>query len=47
MAVSRFVIGIDLGTTNIALAHVDTGAGDSPHGEGLPVPQVVNPFVLP
>ena len=46
MAVSRFVIGIDLGTTNIALAHVDTGAGDSPHGEGLPVPQVVNPFVV-
>ena len=28
MASSRFVIGIDLGTTNSALAYVDTGAGD-------------------
>ena len=29
MAASRFVIGIDLGTTNSALAYVDTGAGEA------------------
>ncbi len=28
MAHSRFVVGIDLGTTNSALAYFDTGAGD-------------------
>src|SRR4051795_7501770 len=46
MAASRFVVGIDLGTTNSALAYVDTGAGDTPEGEALSVPQVVNPFVV-
>jgi hypothetical protein len=46
MATSRFVVGIDLGTTNSALAFVDTGAGDSPEGEAMSVPQVVNPFVV-
>src|SRR5262245_27759102 len=46
MAASRFVVGIDLGTTNSALAFVDTGAGDMPEGEGMSVPQVVNPFVV-
>src|SRR5947208_5802470 len=46
MAVSRFVVGIDLGTTNCALAFVDTGKGDTPHCEGLGVPQVVNPGVV-
>src|SRR6476646_9321225 len=46
MAASRFVVGIDLGTTNSALAYVDTGAGDTPEGEGLPVPQEVNPGVV-
>jgi molecular chaperone DnaK (HSP70) len=46
MAASRFVVGIDLGTTNSALAYVDTGAGDTPEGESLSVPQVVNPFVV-
>ena len=30
MSASRFVVGIDLGTTNSALAYVDTGAGDEP-----------------
>ncbi len=41
---SRFVVGIDLGTTNSALAYVDTGrGGDAPKCEGLPVPQVVQP----
>ena len=28
MAAARFVVGIDLGTTNNALAYVDTGAGE-------------------
>ena len=28
MTASRFVIGIDLGTTNSALAYVDTGRGE-------------------
>src|SRR5262249_39071933 len=46
MAASRFVVGIDLGTTNRALGFVDTGAGDTPEGEALSVPQVVNPFVV-
>jgi molecular chaperone DnaK (HSP70) len=48
VGVSRFVVGIDLGTTNSALAYVDTGAGQ---GEDvvpaqLPVPQVVQPGVV-
>jgi molecular chaperone DnaK (HSP70) len=42
---SRYVVGIDLGTTNSALAYVDTGVGEGeeviPHQ--LPVPQVVQP----
>jgi hypothetical protein len=46
MAASRFVVGIDLGTTNSALAYVDTGSGDTPRCEGLGVPQVVNPGVV-
>src|SRR5437764_2103219 len=46
MASSRFVVGIDLGTTNSALAYVDTGRGDPPRCEPLPVPQVVNPGVV-
>jgi hypothetical protein len=42
---SRFVIGIDLGTTNSAIAYVDTGV---PEGQDLvlsilPIPQVVQP----
>jgi hypothetical protein len=42
---SRFVVGVDLGTTNSALAYVDTGV---PEGEDLvlnhlPVSQVVQP----
>jgi molecular chaperone DnaK (HSP70) len=45
---SRFVVGIDLGTTNSALAYVDTGVGE---GESvvpthLLVPQVVQPGVV-
>src|SRR5262249_36857322 len=41
---SRYVVGIDLGTTNSALAYVDTGV---PEGQDialahLPIPQVVH-----
>jgi hypothetical protein len=38
---SRFVVGIDLGTTNSALAYVDTGAGKDAKVTPFPVPQVV------
>src|SRR5688572_20445452 len=38
---TRFVVGIDLGTTNSALAYVDTGAGDAAKVKTFPVPQVV------
>ncbi|MCS7271420.1 MAG: Hsp70 family protein, partial [Gemmataceae bacterium] len=37
---SRYVIGIDLGTTNCALAYVDTGAAEA-RVAILPIPQVV------
>jgi molecular chaperone DnaK (HSP70) len=48
MASSRFVVGIDLGTTNSALAYVDTGAGE---GEDialvhLPISQLVQPATV-
>jgi hypothetical protein len=43
MTATRFVIGIDLGTTNSALAYVDTGAGDGARAAVFPVPQVVAP----
>ncbi|MDB5310964.1 MAG: dnaK 1 [Gemmataceae bacterium] len=38
---SRFVVGIDLGTTNSALAYVDTGAKTEAAVTPFPVPQVV------
>jgi molecular chaperone DnaK (HSP70) len=38
---SRFVVGIDLGTTNSAVAYVDTGSGDEPALQHLKIPQVV------
>lgn len=38
---SRFVVGIDLGTTNSALAYVDTGAGKDAKVTPFPIPQVV------
>jgi hypothetical protein len=43
VAQSRFVVGIDLGTTNSALAYVDTGAGETADARPtpMPVPQVV------
>src|SRR5919108_6022443 len=46
MASSRFVVGIDLGTTNTALAYVDTGAGGDPRPKVMPIPQVVQPGVV-
>jgi hypothetical protein len=47
VASSRYVVGIDLGTTNCALAYVDTAAeGDSQHPVLMQVPQVVNPGVV-
>src|SRR5262245_61941979 len=48
MAASRYVVGIDLGTTNSALAYVDTKAaeGDAQRPAVLPVPQVVQPGVV-
>jgi molecular chaperone DnaK (HSP70) len=45
---SRFVVGIDLGTTNSALAYVDTGAGEAAHQRPVffDIPQVVQPGVV-
>ncbi|MBV9404240.1 MAG: Hsp70 family protein [Acidobacteriaceae bacterium] len=41
---SEYIIGIDLGTTNSALAYVHTGGEkDSPDVRLFPVPQLVNP----
>jgi molecular chaperone DnaK (HSP70) len=48
VAASRYVIGIDLGTTNSALAFADTGIGEGRDvvAAQLPVPQVVQPGVV-
>jgi hypothetical protein len=46
MAHSRFVVGIDLGTTNSALAYFDTGLGDKAQLTHLKIPQVVAPGVV-
>jgi hypothetical protein len=43
MTLSRYIIGIDLGTTNCALAYADTGAGDEAAIRLLAVQQVVQP----
>ena len=43
MSASRFVVGIDLGTTNCAVAYYDTGAGEEPTVQHLLIPQVVSP----
>ena len=45
MAGSRFVVGIDLGTTNSGVAYVDTGAAEAADARSsdLAVPQVVGP----
>jgi hypothetical protein len=39
----RFIVGIDLGTTNSALSWVDLDRGDGAEVELQPVPQLVNP----
>jgi molecular chaperone DnaK (HSP70) len=47
MALSRYVVGIDLGTTNCALAYVDTGVGEAEaRPRQLEIPQVVQPGVV-
>ncbi|HYV34845.1 MAG TPA: Hsp70 family protein, partial [Gemmataceae bacterium] len=46
MSASRYVIGIDLGTTNSALAYVDTGAEGDPVLQHLQIPQVVQQGVV-
>ncbi len=44
---SRYVVGIDLGTTNSALAYVDTTADEKEQRPViLPIPQVVQPGVV-
>ena len=43
---TRFVIGIDLGTTNCALAYADTGVGGDPKAKPFGIPQVVNPGIV-
>jgi hypothetical protein len=46
MSTSRFVVGIDLGTTNSALAYYDSGLGDKAVLMHLKIPQVVAPGVV-
>jgi molecular chaperone DnaK (HSP70) len=46
MSASRFVVGIDLGTTNSALAYYDTGAAEEAGLAHLRIPQVVQPGVV-
>ncbi len=46
MTLSRFVVGIDLGTTNCALAYCDTGAGDAAMLQHLQLPQIVHAGVV-
>jgi hypothetical protein len=45
---SRYVVGIDLGTTNSALAYVDTGTGQEEEVvlHQLPISQVVQPGIV-
>ena len=37
------IVGIDLGTTNSALAYLDAAGGEHAHSDVLMVPQLVNP----
>src|SRR6185295_13766844 len=46
MSAARVVVGIDLGTTNSALAYYDTGLGDAAVLTHLKIPQVVAPGVV-
>ena len=45
---SRYIVGIDLGTTNSALWYVDTGAAEEEHPrlQSLSIPQVVQPGIV-
>lgn len=47
MSTPRFCVGIDLGTTNCALAYVDTQStpDNSPKAKLLPIPQITQPGV--
>jgi len=40
---NRYIVGIDLGTTNSVVAYLDTEAGETPPLEILPIPQVTAP----
>ncbi len=48
VAASRYVVGIDLGTTNCTLAYVDTGVPDAEEATPVPfsIPQVVQPGIV-
>ncbi len=46
MTQSRYVVGIDLGTTNCAVSYFDTGAGEGAAIQHLAIPQVVQPGVV-
>jgi molecular chaperone DnaK (HSP70) len=48
VALSRYVVGIDLGTTNSALAYVDAGSSESEGAKPtqLLIPQVVQPGIV-
>src|SRR5690242_18038798 len=48
MPPSRYVVGLDLGTTNSAIAYVDTGVGDPAEArpQHLDIPQVVQAGVV-
>jgi actin-like ATPase involved in cell morphogenesis len=43
---SRFIVGIDLGTTNSVVAYADATAGDGAGIQVLALPQVVNPGTI-
>ncbi len=45
MASSRFTVGIDLGTTNCALAYFDTMGESETTSKILPIPQIIQPGV--
>jgi hypothetical protein len=48
MTASRYVVGIDLGTTNCTLAYIDTGAADADTSRPVQmmIPQVTQPNVV-
>ena len=40
MSESRYIIGIDLGTTNIAVCYIDTDEGEDYEIQSFPIPQL-------